>query len=127
MLLNYFCVPRCEIQTESGHEAVTVCQEGRGPGAGEGRRGERAAAGWLVVVWIVEVDTDGPLGGRSPDTGPAPLGCSIGEGDAQIILNTAQLYYRLEGAKVLTLLQPPSPMSWLSPVTWLKKIALWLL
>ena len=82
-----------EIQTESGHEAVTVCQEGRGPIGGEGRLGERAAAGWLVVMRIVEVDTDGPLGGRCPDTGPAPLDCSIGEGDAQIILNTTQRYY----------------------------------
>ena len=81
------------MQVNSGHEAVTVCEGGRGPSVGEGRLGEGAAAGWLVVVRIVEVDTDGPLGGRSPDTGPAPLDCSIGEGDAQIILNTTQLYY----------------------------------
>lgn len=58
---------------------MTVCKVGRVPSAGEGRLGERAAAGWFVVVRIEEVDTDGPLAGGCPDPGPGPLGCSIGE------------------------------------------------
>ena len=42
------------------------------------------------MVRIVEVDTDGPLAGGCPDPGPGPLGCPIGEGHAQIILNRQQ-------------------------------------
>ena len=90
--LNYFCDLRTELRpAESGHEAVAVCEGGREPGSvGEGGRGEGAAAGWLVVVRVVEVDTDWPLTSPSPDPGPGPLGCAVGEGDAEVILKRSQ-------------------------------------
>ena len=90
--LNYFCDLRTELRpAESGHEALAVCEGGQEPGSvGEGGRGEGAAAGGLVVVGVVEVDTDWPLGGPSPDPGTGPLGCAVGEGDAEVILKRRQ-------------------------------------
>ena len=107
---------------------MAVCEGGLEPGSVvEGGRGEGAAAGWLVVVRVVEVDTDWPLTGPSPDPGPGPLGCAVGEGDTEVILKRRQSVTLLVSPpRVLTLLQPPRPMSWLPLVTWLRKTAVWL-
>ena len=79
------------------------------------------------MVWIVEVDTDGILISRSPDPGPGPLGCTVGEGDTEVILKRRlSVTLLVSPPLVLTLLQPPRPMSWLPLVTWLRKTAVWL-
>ena len=85
---------------------MTVSKRCWASSVGEGRLGEGAAAGWFVVVGIVEVDTDGPLSGGSPDPGSAPLGCSAGEGDAEIKLQRGQLITFLQVCATHTVAAP---------------------
>ena len=69
------------------HETGAVTQGHRVVTGGEGGLGKVAAAGGFVMVWVVEVDTDGPLSSGSPDSSPCPLSTARGKGHAQVILN----------------------------------------
>lgn len=117
--------------SRSRHEAGAVSEAGRAVLGGQRADREAAAAGGLVVVWVVEVDTDRPLSAGSPPARPRPLGCAVSQHHSEVILK-CQGRSQLTGvvtmeSGVLTLLQVPSPMSSPALVTWLWNTARWLL
>ena len=99
-----------ELLAQSGHEAGAASQTHWPVTGGEGGPGEAAAAGRLVVVGVVEVNADWPLGGWSPLSHPGPLCRPVGQGDAQVILNRDKSYLQPPaGAEYSHCYKPPVP------------------